>query len=173
MEKITTLAEVRSFFGFSQAQMADYLGVDQSHIAYHEQGKRTISGKAGQILQVLLECLSEFSALSLPEVDFRGKQDAAFWTSRADFARKSAGKLQAQLGKLLEVRLGIHRVLAFTDSFAGAPNRLAERSLWWKYRKELTVDQIPTVSDDLVRALKMKIALLTEEARMADQFASE
>jgi transcriptional regulator with XRE-family HTH domain len=173
MEDITTLAQVRAFFGFSQSQMADYLGVDQGQIAHHEKGKRSLSKQAHKYLEILLECISELNSDSLPEPDFSGKQDVAYWSSRANFARNSADKLRGQLEILLASRQQIRRVLAFTDSFAGDPNRLAERSLWWKHRKELTVDQIPAVSDDLLRTLKMKIALLTEEARMADLFANE
>jgi len=173
MEDITTLAQVRAFFGFSQAQMADYLGVDQGQIAHFEKGKRSLSSQATLLLEVLLGCISELDTISLPEPDFSGKQDATYWSSRADFARKSADKFRGQLETLMEGRQQIHRVLSFSDTFSGNPNRLAERSLWWKHRKELTIDQIPTVSDDLVRSLKMKIALLTEEARMADLFANE
>jgi hypothetical protein len=166
------LLAVRNFFGFTQAQMADYLNVHQSIVALHEGGTRPLPAEAGKKLEEITSRMAAFENPADPNSLFESTEGAEDWKNRAVTARNAAALLRKQIDQLLQSQKQTLRVIGFTESVAEIENSpLAEGSFWWRVQRDQCQKKIPKFSKNEIRKLELKIALLEEEARMAEKFS--
>jgi transcriptional regulator with XRE-family HTH domain len=171
---MNSLSQIRSFFGFTQAQAGDYLMITQGLVADYEKGFRPIPTKSIHALNVLSTLLEEMEPVDPAHYAALFETDAAseirYWRKIAENAEEAADDLEKELEKLDQSRLQVARVFAFTENVAEKPDSvLGVRAAWWRLQKDKQSGKIAKASEGIRRRLRHKIHLLREEARSAQE----
>jgi transcriptional regulator with XRE-family HTH domain len=169
-----SVSQIRSFFGFTQAQAGDYLMIPQSLVADYEKGIRPIPTKSVEALNVLSPLLEDFESVD-PTIysslfETNAASEIRYWRKIAEKAQEAADDLEKELEKLDQSRLQVARVFAFTENLAEKPDSpLGLRAAWWRMQKDKQSGKIAKASEGIRRRLRHKIQLLREEARSAQE----
>ena len=169
-----SLSQIRSFFGFTQAQAGDYLMIPQSLVADFEKGIRPIPVKSIEALNLLSPLLEEMESIDPTQYSALFETDSAseirYWRKIAENAQEAADDLEKELEKLNQSRLQVARVYAFTKKVAEKPDSpLGLRAAWWRLQKDKQSGKIAKASEGICQRLRHKIHLLREEARSAQE----
>jgi transcriptional regulator with XRE-family HTH domain len=168
------LSTIRSFFGFTQTQMSDYLQVNQALVADFEKGYRPLPKKAIEAIDQISTRLAEFETVDPNEFDTRfptdRQEELDFWKKVADKAKKKVQGLKEELEWMETSRDQIVRVHRFSEVvFAGAENPIGPRKLWWELQKARLPKKIASVSQSEYKKLIFNIRLLEKEILEAEE----
>jgi len=168
------LSRIRSFFGFTQAQIADYCFVQQSVIAQYENGKRDLPDKASEAIDEISNRLSDFEMMDLQEhaslFETEKSNEIEFWKYNLEKILKASLLVQEELNRLNEIQLQTVRVISFSEKVAEIPEKpLGVRVAWWSLQKEKQKAKFTKVSQGVKQRLVLKLHLMEEEARKSGE----
>jgi transcriptional regulator with XRE-family HTH domain len=100
-----SLAAIRSLFGLTQLQVADYFRVSQSSVNKFEMGSQPLPTHGNDALKELVVRLPEMEALDGSGFEARfpvieAQIELAFWRLKIDLARKGAAKVRRKIEQL-------------------------------------------------------------------------
>ncbi|HOY94311.1 MAG TPA: hypothetical protein PK509_01145, partial [Catalimonadaceae bacterium] len=85
---------IRSFFGFTQHQVADYLLIQQGQVHQVETGFRPLPKKAAEAVDEILSCIPDFESVDPANYSTLFETDAAseirYWRKIAENAQDAA-----------------------------------------------------------------------------------
>jgi hypothetical protein len=173
-ESMNAFVLIRSFFGFTQHQVADCFLIQQGQVHQVETGFRPMPKKAEEAVEEIISRIPAFESVDPANYSTLFETDAAieirYWRKIAEKAQEAADDLEKELEKLDQSRLQVARVYAFTEKVAEKPDSvLGLRAAWWRMQKDKQSGKIAKASEGIRRRLRHKIQLLREEARSAQE----
>jgi transcriptional regulator with XRE-family HTH domain len=157
MQIISTL---RSLFGFTQKELAEYLHVTQGFLALLEKGSRVAPPKSQGFLDELTSRIPEMEA-----IDGSGFSDLfpddvesehGYWVLRVHDAERKLREIETDIEKFDNKRAGHMRVLAYSSSLPAEPaDTWKIRSQWW----ELMVSRLGLRTGKLRTGIRQRLVV--------------
>lgn len=159
------LPTLRARYGFSQAQLAEYLGVSRALVAMAEQGRRTFSGAAWARLQPLLETLSAPNPASALPLD---PLTRAALQHRLGACTQEAAQLRQELTQLHAAAAQHQAVLQHLLPHLRPLASVAEpQQAWLRQREQEATRQLARTGPAVQVLLELRIEALDYEASQA------
>jgi transcriptional regulator with XRE-family HTH domain len=171
-----SLYQIRELLGFTQQEMASYLGIGPSHLAMAETGRRSLPVEANQRLHKLNSLLEQALELPIPDQVVQSRQDKdedvrQFFKGHALICQRKAKTLAKELSKMVRGRDQNINAARLPESKKPIDQDIKTHELLLEVKRRESLENSIDYSVQKENMICLQIEMLEEEANRAEKIS--
>lgn len=163
---MTSWADIRKQCGFTQPEMAQYLGVSRSSYGMFEQGRSPINARAVQRLAILLSTINSLDKEATTNSNVVSRQCSLQLAERISDCRALASRYRQQITEMQERYAELQKMRQLLQKLSDSGQLDTISSSFVGQQQHLLVDKMAACDADACFILQCRMEILLAEANV-------